>query len=140
MRITLLAVFVAFLLIDGPAMGMPAPPLDAVVRGAQNIYLVKVTSNDDGKVNFSITKVLRGKEQPLTRLIAEFNFDYKVGSEYILISTGDLSNGNNIDTGFYGNFAWYPLAVTREGDKVKILGIGDLERFNELLKNNPYKS
>jgi hypothetical protein len=133
------AICLALLSIGNLAMGMPAIPLKYILRGGQNIYLVKVTSNDDRKVDFSITQVLRGESQQLTHLIAELNFDYKIGSEYILISTGDLSNGNNIDTGFYGNFAWYPMAVTRDGDKVKIQGIGDLDQFSELLKKNPYK-
>ncbi len=123
----------------GIAMGMPAPPLPTVLRGAENVYLVKVTSSDDNKVNFSITTVLRGKEQPLTHLIAEPGYDFKVGSELILISTGDLSNGNNIDDGFYGNFAWYPLFVTRDGEKAEIKGIGTLDQFAELLRQNPYK-
>jgi hypothetical protein len=118
---------------------MPAPPLDALLRGAQNIYLVKVTSTDGNKINFSITKVLRGKEQQLTHLIAGPGYDFKLNSEWILISTGDLSNGNNIDTGFYGNFAWYPMRVTGDGEKVKIEGIGDSARFAEIIRQNPYK-
>ena len=112
--------------------------MGALLKGAENIYLVKVTSNDNRKVSFSITKILRGKEQQLTRLTAELNFDYKVGSEYVLISTGDLSNGNNIDTGFGGNFAWYPLEVNREGGRIELRGMGDFDKFVELVRQNPY--
>ena len=120
-------------------MGMPTPQLSSVIHGAQNIYLVQVTSAEAGKVSFSIEDVMRGKSQQLTNLNYEPGYDFKPKSEWILISTGDLSNGNNIDTGFYGNFAWFPLTVTRENGKVMILGIGEKDRFEELLEKNPYK-
>ena len=121
-------------------MGMPTPPLSSVLQGAQNIYLVQVTSAADGKASFSIEDVIRGKTQQITNLTYEPGYEFKPKSEWILISTGDHSNGNNIDDGFYGNFAWFPLTVTRQNGKVMILGIGDEDRFKELLVKNPYKS
>jgi len=121
-------------------MGMPTPPLSSVLQGAQNIYLVQVTSAADGKASFAIEDVLRGKAQQLANLTYEDGYEFKPKSEWILISTGDHSNSNNIDDGFYGNFAWFPLKVNRENGKVMILGIGEEDRFKELLERNPYKS
>jgi hypothetical protein len=134
------AILIVFLTLCNAAMGSPTPPLDSVLRGGQNIYLVKVASSADGKANFLIVDILRGKSQELTNLTFEPGYDFKPKSEWILISTGDHSNGNNIDDGFYGNFAWFPLKVTRENGKVMILGIGTQDSFKELLQKNPYKS
>ncbi len=118
----------AFLALSTFAMASLMGPIQTYFFRAENVYLVKVTSFKDHKVTFSITEVLRGKTVSLTDLDAELGYDFKVGSEWMLVSIGYGGQKNRVGSRIEGYNDWLPAAITHADAKVSIEGLGSLDQ------------
>jgi hypothetical protein len=136
----LLSFCLLFLIFTNLALASSDAGIKNYLIRAKTVYLVRVTSLEDHKVTFSITETLRGEAQFALILTPESSFDFKINSEWILVSMPSGGRKDSVGGVMFGWNDWYPGSVSNEGGKITVNGIGTLDQTKKLLLDKPLKS
>lgn len=99
------------------AHAAPRGPLPGYLEWAANVCVAKVKSVDAVKVTFEVTEVLRGKPPAVLTLTPAPGFDFKPGTEWLLMSCdpGGADGKDSVGWLMDGYCNWLPWQIEREG-------------------------
>ena len=150
-----------FLALSPLARGAINGPITEYFPNADTVYLVRVTSTDNGKVTFSVTEALRGNPITVLILTSLSAFEFKPDSEWLLASYGpERIGGRKDEVGWLlkgGLLGWLPARVVRVDNEIYVQTFDwesdhlvedkaadgttglTLEHIKRLLQQRPYK-